>query len=84
WPDLVRQPGMLSLVLLIGIAFICLALSAVAPKVAQPTMVIALALGLSWAGACFYFRSRAEPGWIEVLGRVFAVGLIVALAVSYS
>src|SRR3954447_2084951 len=84
WPDLVRQPGMLSLVLLIGIAFICLALSAVAPKAAQPTMVIALALGLSWAGACFYFRSRAEPGWIEVLGRVFAVGLIVAIAVSYS
>jgi hypothetical protein len=75
---------MLSLVLLIGIAFICLALSAVAPKAAQPTMVIALALGLSWAGACFYFRSRAEPGWIEVLGRVFAVGLIVAIAVSYS
>src|SRR5918993_1463304 len=28
--DLIRQPGMLSLVLLIGIAFICLALSAVA------------------------------------------------------
>ena len=68
----------------VAIAFICLALSAVAPRVAQPNLVIALAFALSWAAACFRYRSCAEPGWIEVLGRVFAVGLIVTIAVSYS
>ena len=87
--DLICQPGMLSLVLLIGIAFIYLALSAVATTVAQVNMVTRLSAywncrgGLSWAAACFYYQSRAEPGWIEVLGRVFAVGLIVAISVSY-
>ncbi len=82
--DLIRQPGMLSLVLLIAIAFLCVALSVVAPRVAQPNMIIALALALSWAAACFHYRSRAQPGWIEVLGRFFAVGLIAAMATSYT
>jgi hypothetical protein len=81
-PDLIRQPGVLVLILLIGIAFICLTLSAVAPRVAQPNWVIALALGLSWVAACLYHRSRAEPGWMEALGRSFAVCLIVAIAAS--
>ena len=83
-PDLIRQPGILSLVLLIGIAFLCLALSSVAPRVAQPPWIIALALALTWSAACFHHRSRAEPGWIEVLGRFFAIGLIAAIATSLS
>ena len=33
WPDLIRQPGMLVLILLIGIGFVCLALSALVPPV---------------------------------------------------
>jgi hypothetical protein len=83
-PDLVRQPGVLVLILLIGLALICLTLSAVAPRVAPPSWVIALALGLSWAAGCLYHRSRAEPGWIEALGRFFAVCLTAAIAASYS
>jgi hypothetical protein len=80
--DLIRQPGTLSLVLLIGIALLCQALSALAPQVAQTNGIIALALGPSWVAACLYYRSRAEPGWIEVLGRAFAVGLVAAIAAS--
>jgi hypothetical protein len=75
---------MLSFVLLIGIAFLCLALSTVAPRVARPNMIIALSLAMSWAAACFNNRSRAEPGWIEALGRLLAVGLIAAIATSRS
>jgi hypothetical protein len=82
WPDMIRQPGMLLLILLIGVALLCAALSAIAPKVAQPTIVIALALGLSWCAACYHYRSRAEPGWIEGLGRAFGIGLLVAIATS--
>lgn len=81
-PDLIRQPGVLVLILLIGLAFICLTLSAVAPRVAQPSWVIALALGLSWVAACLYHRSRSETGWIETLGRSFAICLIAAIAAS--
>lgn len=84
WGDLIRQPGLLVLVLLIGLAFLCMALSVLVPQVAQTNMVIALALGLSWAGACYRYRSHAEPGWIEALGRSFGIGLVVAIAVSYS
>lgn len=84
WPDLIRQPGMLSLVLLMGLAFLCLALSVLVPQVPQPTMIIALALGLSWGAACYRYRSRAEPGWIERLGRFFGVGLVVAIATTSS
>ena len=81
--DLIRQPGMLSLVLLIGLAFLYMALSAFVPLVAETNMIIALALGLSWGAACRRYRSRAEPGWIEGLGRSFGVGLVVAIAASY-
>jgi multisubunit Na+/H+ antiporter MnhB subunit len=81
--DLIRQPGMLLLVLLIGLAFLYMALSAFVPPVAETNMIIALALGLSWGAACRRYRSRAEPGWIEGLGRSFGVGLVVAIAASY-
>ena len=82
--DLIRQPGMLSLVLLIGLAFLYLALSAFVPLVAETNMIIALALGLSWGAACRRYRSRAEPGWIEGLGRSVGVGLVVAIATTYT
>ena len=57
WPDLIRQPGMLVLILLIGIGFVCLALSAFVKPGVSSNWIIALALGLSWVAACFYYRS---------------------------
>ena len=81
--DLIRQPGMLVLILLIGLAFLYMALSAFVPPIAETNMIIALALGLSWGAACRRYRSRAEPGWIEVLGRSFGIGLVVAIATTY-
>jgi hypothetical protein len=81
--DLIRQPGMLSFVLLIGLAFLYMALSAFVPLVAETNMIIAFALGLSWVAACRRYRSRAEPGWIEGLGRSVGVGLVVAIATTH-
>ncbi len=80
--DLMRQPGMLVLVLLIGLAVLYAALFAFAPQFAPRNMIVALALGLSWCLACVRYRSRAEPGWIEGLGRFFGVGLVVSIATS--
>jgi hypothetical protein len=82
WSDLMRQPGMLSFVLLIGLAILYAALSAFVPLGAKANMITALALGVSWGAACLRYRSRAEPGWIEGLGRCFGVGLVVAIAVT--
>ena len=84
--DLIRQPGMLFLGLLIGLGlvlFLFVALSAFVPLVAGTNMIIALVLGLSWGAACRRYRSRAEPGWIEGLGRTVGVGLVVSIAVTY-
>jgi hypothetical protein len=82
-PDLIRQPGMLVSILLIASAFLYMALSAFVPPAASTNRIVALALGLSWGAACHRYRSRAEPGWIEILGRAFGVGLVVAIAASY-
>jgi hypothetical protein len=81
--DLIRQPGMLFLILPIGLALVYMALSPFVPPVAWTNMIIALALGLSWGAACRRYRSRAEPGWIEGLGRSFGVGLVVSIAATY-
>jgi hypothetical protein len=81
--DLIRQPGMLFLILLIGLSFLWMAMSAFVPPVAWTNMIIALALGLSWGAACRRYRSRAEPGWIEGLGRSFGVGLVISIAATY-
>jgi hypothetical protein len=78
--DLIRQPGMLPLGLLIGLLIPLMALSAFVPRVAGTNMIIALVLGLSWGAACRRHRSRAEPGWIEGLGRSVGVGLVVSTA----
>ena len=80
--DLIRQPGMLGFILLIGLALPLAPLALVVRPDAPVLRMLALALGLSWAGACYRYRSRAEPGWIEGLGRTFGVGLIIALATS--
>jgi hypothetical protein len=55
--DLIRQPGMLFLILLIGSSFLLMALSAFVPLVAWTNMIFALALGSSWGAACRRYRS---------------------------
>jgi hypothetical protein len=74
---------MLLLILPIGLSFLLMALSEFVPVVAETSMIFALALGLSWGAACRRHRSRAEPGWIEGLGRSFGVGLVVSKAASH-
>ncbi len=83
--DLIRQPGVLFLGLMIAFLMSRLALALVAfvPPFPPESLVFALALGLSWYVACRRYRSRAEPGWIEVLGRSFGVGLVVSDAANY-
>jgi hypothetical protein len=81
--DLICQPGMLLLGLLIGLSILLLALSAFVPLVAPTNLIIALVLGLSWGAACRRYRSRAEPGWIENLGLSVGVGLVVSTAAIY-
>jgi hypothetical protein len=46
-------------------------------------MIIAVALGLSWRAACRRYRSVAELGWIEGIGRSAAVGQIISIAAMY-
>jgi hypothetical protein len=82
--DLIRQPGMLSLGLLIGLVFLWRAFFPTAPPVGETHLIISLALGLSWGAACHRYRSRAEPGWIEGLGRSVGVGWVVYLANFYT
>jgi hypothetical protein len=58
-------------------------LSTFVPLVAETNIIIALVLGLSWRGGCRHYRSRAEQGWIEGLGRSVGVGLVVSTAAIY-
>jgi hypothetical protein len=81
--DLIRQPGMLLFGLGIGLSILLMLLSAFVPLVAWTNVIIALALGLSWLAVCRRYRSRAEPGWIEGIGRFVAVGEIVSTAAIY-
>jgi len=83
-PDLIRQPGVLFLGLMIGLSLPLWPLSAFVPLVATTNLIFALVLAFSWFVACRRYRSRAEPGWIEGLGRFFGVGLVVAIAASAS
>ena len=78
--DLIRQPGMLLLGVSMGLSILLMALSAFVPLVAGTNIIIAFALGLSWGAACRHYRSRAELGWIEGLGRSVGVGLVVSTA----
>lgn len=81
--DLIRQPGMLLLGLMIGLAILLMLLSAFVPLRGWTNVIIALALGLSWLAACRRYRSRAEPGWIEGMGRFVGVGWVVSTAATY-
>ena len=81
--DLIRQPGMLLLGLMIGLMILLMFLSTFVPLVAWTNVIIALALGLSWLAACRRYRSRAELGWIEGIGRFVGVGWIVTTAAIY-
>jgi hypothetical protein len=81
--DLIRQPGMLLLWVMIGILMSALFVSMFVPLVAWTNIVIALALALSWFFACHRHRSRAEPGWIERLGISLGVGWIITTATAY-
>jgi hypothetical protein len=83
WRDLIRQPGMLLLILLIGFSFVYMAVSAFVLLGAASDMIIVFPLGMSWAAACFRYRARAEPGWIEGLGRCLGVGILIAIATTY-
>jgi hypothetical protein len=80
--DLIRQPGVLFLCLLIGLSLPLLPLSAFVSMDSPTTMIFAFVLGLCWYVACRHYRSCAEPGWIEGLGRFFGVGLIIAIAAT--
>ena len=81
--DLMRQPGMLFLGLMIALGILLLLLSAFVPLVPWTNVIIAFALGLSWLAASRRYRSRAELGWIEGIGRSVAVGSIVTTAAVY-
>jgi hypothetical protein len=80
---LIRQPGMLLLGVEIALVFVLMLLSTVIPLVAWTNLLIAPALGLSWFAACRRYRSCAEPGWIEGVGRFIGVGWIVTTAAHY-
>jgi len=81
--DLLRQPGMLFLGLFAGLAILLMFLSAFIPLRGWTNGIEALTLGLAWLSACRRHRSRAEPGWIEVVGRLVGVGWIVCIATVY-
>jgi hypothetical protein len=83
--DLFLQPGMLALGLLVVLLFLYMALSELdlLGVWAWTDLIITVALGLSWGAACRRYRSRAEPGWIEGLGRSFGFSLVVCVATTY-
>jgi hypothetical protein len=81
--DLVRQPGMLLLGVMIALLILLMLLSVFTPLVPWTNVLIALALGLSWLAACRHNRSRAELEWIEGIGRTVGIGSIVFSAANY-
>ncbi len=81
--DLIRQPGMLFLGITIALAIFLMLISGFVPLVPWTNVVVALALGLFWFAASRRYRSRAELGWIEAVGRSVAIGWIVATALIY-
>ncbi len=83
--DLICQPGMLSLGFLAGLFFLYTVLAQLGLLGAAWTdLSTTIALGLSWSAACWFYRSRAQPGWIEGLGRSFGVSLVVYTANHYT
>jgi hypothetical protein len=86
WSDLMRQPGILFLVLMSAIAILILCLAYAVPVVGtgQTWAMIGsgLALALLWTVASRRQRSRTEPGWIESLGRAVAIGWIFTITLN--
>ena len=81
--DLLRQPGMLFLGVIIALLILLMLLSSFVPLVPPTNVLITLALGLPWLALSRRFRSRAESGWIEGIGRSVGVGWIVTTAAIY-
>jgi hypothetical protein len=97
WLRLARQPGLIAAVasgvtmVFIGAQFLVIGLvvdirylsSAIASQVVLWPILIGLAVAVSWMTLLIGGRWRAEPSWIDRLGRVMGVGWIVAgLAVA--
>ncbi len=72
------------IILLIACALLYGAVSVIVKPGPSANMIVGAALGLSWGLACYRYRSRAEAGWIEGLGRAFGIGLVVTVAANYS
>ncbi len=81
--DLICQPGMLSLGLLVGLFFIYMALAQMSLLNVWTDLIMTVAVGVSWSAACWFYRSHAEPGWIEGLGRSFGVSVVLFIAMTY-
>jgi hypothetical protein len=81
--DLMCQPGILSLGFLVGLFFLYMALAQMGLLNIWTDLIMTVAVGVSWSAACWFHRSRAEPGWIEGLGRSFGVSLVVCVAMTY-
>jgi hypothetical protein len=81
--DLLRQPGMLFLGVMIALLILLMLLSPFVRLVPPTNVLIALAIGLPWLAVSRRFRSRAESGWIEGIGRSVGVGWIVTTAAIY-
>jgi len=80
---LVRQPGMLFWGLYLVFVMVAWPASAFVELVPWTNILFALALGLPWLVACHRHSARAEPGWIERIGRVLGFGWIVSLTANY-
>ena len=81
--DLLRQPGTLFVGVMIALLILLMLLSPFVPLVPPTNVLIALALGLPWLAVSRRFRSQAESGWIEGMGRSVGVGWIVNTAAIY-
>ena len=81
--DLIRQPGMLFLGLMIGFGIVLMLLSTLVPLVPWTNVIIGLALGIAWLAACRRYRAYAELGWIEGTGRLVGVGWVATTMAIY-
>lgn len=81
--DLICQPGMLSLGLLVGLFFLYMTLAQMRLLNFWTDLIMTIAVGVPWSAVCWFHRSRVEPGWIEGVGRFFGISLVLAIAMIY-
>jgi hypothetical protein len=74
---------MLLLGLMIAVVMLAMLLAAFVALVPWTNTVFGLALALSWFVAARRHRTRAEPGWIEWIGRALGVGWAVTTMATY-